>query len=163
MCADRTKSSRQAARGGARARGFSLPEALLAIVVIGVGLTGVLAAFGSVTRNSADPVVHKQMIAVAQELMEEIQLKPFAAAAHTAPAGCARDTFNDVRDYDGYSSTGMCTVDGVAIPALADLRVSATVVTGTLGGVGGALKITVTVEAAGKTLSLVGWRTDYAS
>jgi hypothetical protein len=54
-------------------------------------------------------------------------------------------------------------VDGVAIPALADLQVRATVATGTLGGVGGALKITVTVEADGKTLSLVGWRMDYAS
>ena len=163
MCGERRHITRNGARSSARSRGFSLPEALLAIVVIGVGLTGVLAAFGSVTRNSADPVVHKQMIAVAQELMEEIQLKPFAVAAHTAPAGCARDTYNDVRDYDGYSSTGMCTVDGVAIPALADLQVRATVATGTLGGVGGALKITVTVEADGKTLSLVGWRTDYAS
>ena len=144
-------------------RGFTLPEALLAIVVIGVGLTGVLAAFGSVTRNSADPVLHKQMIAVAQELLEEIQLKPYAVAAHTAPAGCARDTFNDVRDYNGYTSTGVCTVDGVAIPALAGLQVAATVATGTLGGVGAALKITVTVQQGGHTLRLVGWRTDYAS
>ena len=98
------------------------------------------------------------MIAVAQELLEEIQLKPYAVAAHTAPAGCARDTFNDVRDYNGYSSTGVCTVDGVAIPALAGLQVRATVATGTLGGVGAALKITITVQADGQTLSLVGWR-----
>jgi MSHA pilin protein MshD len=151
MCAER------------RRRGFTLPEALLAIVVIGVGLTGVLAAFGSVTRNSADPVVHKQMVAVAQELMEEIQLKPFAVAAHTAPAGCARDTYNDVRDYNGYSRTGICTVDGVAIPALAGLQVSTSVATGTLSGVASALKITVTVQHSGQTLRLVGWRTDYGS
>lgn len=144
-------------------RGFTLPEALLAIVVIGVGLTGVLAAFGSVTRNSADPVVHKQMIAVAQTLMEEITLKPFAVAAHTAPAGCARSSFNDVRDYNGYSSNGVCTVDGVAIAALAGLQVGATVATGTLGGLAGALKITVTVQHSGQTLTLVGWRTDYGS
>ncbi len=154
MCAERRRRPR---------RGFTLPEALLAIVVIGVGLTGVLAAFGSVTRNSADPVVHKQMVAVAQELLEEVQLKPYAVAAHTAPAGCARDTFNDVRDYNGYGSTGVCTVDGVAIPALAGLGVSVTVASGTLGGVAAALKITVTVQSAGQTLTLVGWRTDYAS
>lgn len=153
MCAERRR----------RSRGFTLPEALLAIVVIGVGLTGVLAAFGSVTRNSADPVVHKQMVAVAQELMEEIQLKPFAVAAHTAPAGCARDTYNDVRDYNGYSRTGICTVDGVAIPALAGLQVSTSVATGTLSGVASALKITVTVQHSGQTLRLVGWRTDYGS
>ena len=153
MCAERRR----------RSRGFTLPEALLAIVVIGVGLTGVLAAFGSVTRNSADPVVHKQMVAVAQELMEEIVLKPFAVAAHTAPAGCARDTYNDVRDYNGYSRTGMCTVDGVAIPALAGMQVSTSVATGTLGSLAGALKITVTVQHSGQTLQLVGWRTDFGS
>ena len=155
MCAERRQPRRR--------RGFTLPEALLAIVVIGVGLTGVLAAFGSVTRNSADPVVHKQMIAVAQELMEEIQLKPFAVTANTAAAGCARDTYNDVRDYNGYNRTGMCTVDGVAIPALAGLQVSTSVATGTLSGVAGALKITVTVQQGGQTLQLVGWRTDYGS
>ena len=145
-----------------RRRGFTLPEALLAIVVIGVGLSGVLAAFRSVTRNSADPVVQKQLIAVAQELMEEIQLKPFAVAANTAPAGCARDTFNDVRDYDGLARTGICTVDGVAIPALAQFQVNASVAAGTLGGVTQALKITITVQQGTQTLTLVGWRTDYA-
>jgi MSHA pilin protein MshD len=157
MCAEPRNTLRR------RSHGFTLPEALLAIVVIGVGLTGVLAAFGSVTRNSADPVVHKQMVAVAQELMEEILLKPFAVAAHTAPAGCARDTYNDVRDYNGYSRTGICTVDGVAIPALAGLQVSTSVATGTLGGLAGALKITINVQHSGQTLQLVGWRTDYGS
>ena len=159
MCAERRRARPSRPAG----RGFSLPEALLAIVVIGVGLTGVLAAFGSVTRHSADPVVHKQMIAVAQELLEEIQLKPYAVAAHTAPAGCARDTFNDVRDYNGYSSNGFCTVDGVAVSALAKFTVGSSVASGTLGGVGAALKITVNVQHNGETLQLVGWRTDYAS
>lgn len=162
MCAD-SRHPRLRKLGRRRLRGFTLPEALLAIVVIGVGLTGVLAAFGSVTRHSADPVVHKQMIAVAQALMEEITLKPFAVAAHSAPAGCARNSFNDVRDYNGYSSNGVCTVDGVAIAALAGLQVGATVATGTLGGLAGALKITVTVQHSGQTLTLVGWRTDYGS
>lgn len=146
-----------------RARGFTLPEALLAIVVIGVGLSGVLLAFSTVSRNNADPVVRKQMMAIAQELLEEIQLKPYSIAANSAAAGCARDTFNDLRDYDGYSSTGFCTVDGVAISALAKFNVASSVVAGTLGGVSAALKITVTVQNSGDTLQLVGWRTDYAS
>lgn len=146
-----------------RRRGFTLPEALLAIVVLAIGLAGVLAAFRTSTRASADPVLHKQMIAAAQELLEEIQLKPYATAANGAASGCARDTFNDVRDYNGYASTGLCTVDGVAIPALSGLSVSVSVAAGTLGGVGAALKITVTLQGAGQTLRLVGWRTDYAS
>ncbi len=145
------------------ARGFTLVEAILAIVVIGVGLTGLLLVFGQVTRGSADPLLRKQMLAVAQALLEEIQLKPYAAAANPAPSGCARDTYNDIADYHGYSSTGICSVDGVAIPALASYNVSASVVPGTLGGVAAARRITVTVSHAGESLSLVGWRTDFAS
>ena len=147
----------------ASARGFTLPEAILAIVVIGVGLAGLLLAFSTVARNSADPVLRKQMLAAAQELMEEIALKPYAAAANAAPAGCARDTYNDIADYNGYSATGICTVDGVPIPALAGYSISASVLGGTLFGVAAAKAITVTVSQGGNSLSLQGWRTDYAS
>lgn len=145
------------------ARGFTLPEAILAIVVIGIGLAGLLLAFSTVARNSADPVLHKQMLAAAQELMEEISLKPYASAANAAPAGCARDTYNDITDYNGYSAAGICTLDGVPIPALAGYSISASVLGGTLFGVAAAKTITVTVSQGGNSLSLQGWRTDYAS
>jgi MSHA pilin protein MshD len=144
-------------------RGFTLPEALLAIVVIGVGLAGLLTVFSTVSRGSANPLLRQQMLAIAQELMEEIQLKPYAAAANAAPAGCARDTYNDIADYQGYISHGICSVDGVPIPALADFSVTASVVAGTLGGVSAARAITVTVSQGGESLQLLGWRTDYAS
>ena len=145
------------------ARGFTLPEALLAIVVLGVGLTGVLLAFGAVARHSADPVLRKQMMGIAQELLEEIALKPYAAAANSAPVGCARDTYNDIADYHGYSSVGICTVDGVVIPALASFSVSASVVAGTLSGISAAKQIAVTVSQGGESLTIKTWRTDYAS
>ena len=146
-----------------RQRGFTLPEAILAIIVIGVGLAGLLLAFGTVARGSADPVLRKQLLAIAQDLMEEIALKPYAVAANAAPAGCARDTFNDIADYNGYSATGICTVDGVVIAALANYSVAVSVASGTLFGVAAAKSITVTVSNGGESLSLVGWRTDYAS
>ena len=144
-------------------RGFTLPEALLAIVVVAVGLTGVLLAFGTVVRSSGDPVLRQQMQAVAEGLLEEIQLKPYTAAANAVASGCARDTFNDVADYNGYSSTGICTVDGVAIAALAKFNVQVGVTTGTLGGVATAQRITVTASHGGESVRLIGWRTDYAS
>jgi len=156
-------SSRPRAPGRPRTRGFTLPEAILAIVVIGIGLAGLMLAFGMVARNNADPVLRKQMLAIAQELLEEIQLKPYAAAANAAPAGCARDTYNDIADYDGYASTGVCSIDGVVIPALATYNASASVAAGTLAGVGAARRITVTVSHGGESLQLVGWRTDFAS
>lgn len=146
-----------------RRRGFTLPEALLAIVVLGIGLTGVLLAFNTTMRRGADPMLQLQLLAIAEGLMEEIQLKPFAAAANAAPSGCARDTFNDVADYNGYASTGICSVDGVAIPALSGYAVGVSVQPATLAGVAGALRIAVTATQGSETLQLVGWRTDYAA
>ena len=152
------------ARGACGQRGMSLVEAIIAIVVMGVGLAGVLHAFQTATRGSADPVVHKQMLAIAQEMLEEIQLKPFASAPNAAPAGCARDTFNDIGDYNGYATSGsICTVDGVAVAALAGYSVSVSVSPGTLEGVAAAQRIVVTVSMGGNRMTLTGWRTDYAS
>ena len=143
--------------------GFTLLEALLAIVVLGVGLSGVLLALGTVARHSGDPMLRLQMLAIAENLLEEIQLKPFAAAAHTAPAGCARDTFNDAADYHGYSSQGICSIDGVAIAALQKYNVSVGVTSATLNGVTAALRISVTASHAGEQVQLIGWRTDFAA
>lgn len=145
-------------------RGFTLIEMVLAIVVLGVGLAGALIAFSTVTRGSADPVVAQQMLAIAEEMMEEIQLKPYAVAANAAPAACARNTWNDVLDYNGYATSGqVCTIDGAAIPSLAGYSVRVTVVAGTLGGVAAARRIDVTVTRGTNSFTLTGWRTDFAS
>ena len=145
-------------------RGFTLIEMVLAIVVLGVGLAGVLIAFSTVTRGSADPVVAQQMLAIAEEMMEEIQLKPYTAAANSAPAACARNTYNDVSDYNGYTSSGqICTIDGTPIPSLPGYSVQVTVVTATLAGVGAARRINVTVTRGTNSFTLTGWRTDFAS
>lgn len=151
--------------GSHPSRGFTLPEVIIAIVVLGVGLAGVLLALRSAARGSGDPVVQRQMQAIAQELLEEIQLKPYTPAANSAAAGCARDTYNDVSDYHGYASTGICAVDGTVIPALAGYSLAISVGSGTLGGVAAAKRIVITVSqpASGHSLQLVGWRTDYAS
>ena len=145
-------------------RGLSLIEMVLAIVVLGIGLTGVLLAFSTVTRGSADPVITQQMLAIAEEMIEEIQLKPYAVSVNPAPAACARDTFNDILDYSGYATTaGICTIDGTLIPSLKDYSVQVQVQVAPLVGVSAALRIDVTVTRGSNSLTLTSWRTDYAS
>ena len=152
-------------RGGRRAQtGFTLMEMILAIVVIGVGLAGVMLAFAGAVRGSADPVVQLQLLSVAEELLEEIQLKPFAAAANAAPAtACARDTFNDIGDYAAFAAdTPVCTIDGTAVAELSGITFRVSVQAAALSGVTNARRITVTVRRGADVVSLVGWRTDYA-
>lgn len=160
-----------------RPRGFTLVEMIIAMVIIGVGLAGVLTAFDTTVRSSADPMIRKQMLAVAEEMMEEILLKPYAVTG-TAPsnalaacgdAGAVRKAFDDVSDYHGYQTTGVCDIDGDVVPGLADYNVSVTVVANAAVAVdltglpiGAVRTITVTVTRGGEALSLVGWRTWYA-
>lgn len=135
----------------------------MAIVIIGVGAAGLMTAFSTLARRSADPQVARQMSAIAGELMEEVLLKPFATEANSAPVACARDTYNDVRDYHGYSATGICTIDGVAISELSAYSVAVSVSATALSTAADALRIVVTVTRGSDTLQLVGWRTNYGS
>lgn len=159
-------------------RGMTLIELVIAIVIIGVGVAGVMLAFSTVVKSSADPLVRKQMLAIAEEMMEEITLKPFAVSG-TAPANtlknCAsgtgvapRSNFDDVSDFNGYQTSGVCNIDGDAITSLSAYNLQVTVTTtnvmdGVVIAAGNVKKITVMVTHGTDTLTLVGWRTNYAA
>jgi MSHA pilin protein MshD len=145
-----------------RARGMTLVELVVAIVVIGVGLAGVLVAFNQAVRGSADPMVRKQMLAIAEEMMEEITLKPFAAHPVVPPVACARAAHDDVLDYHGYDQTGICDIDGTAIASLGAYRVQVAVTASALPNGVNALRIAITVWRGAETLTLVGYRTAWA-
>jgi MSHA pilin protein MshD len=109
-----------------RQRGLSLIEVVIFIVVLGIGIAGMAILYNQLTLASVDPVVRKQAVAIANSLMEEIQLRPFTfcdpddAAVFTAgsPAGCATEEvigqeggetrygptlFDNVSDYNSFS------------------------------------------------------------
>ncbi|MBE0612334.1 MAG: prepilin-type N-terminal cleavage/methylation domain-containing protein [Burkholderiales bacterium] len=151
--------------------GMTLIELIVAIVIIGIGLAGVLLTFSTTVRSSADPLVRKQMSAIAEEMMEEILLKPFAVAPNVPAAGCARLGYDDVRDYNGYSSVNICDIDGttvlsgyrvsVSVSPPAATPVSLSMVSGVVPA-SDQLTVKVSVTRERESYSLTGWRTCYA-
>lgn len=175
-----------------REGGFSLVEQIVFIVVVGVAVAGVLLALNVVTRGSVDPMIQKQALAVAEAVLEEVQLQPFTycdpddanAATALNAAGCATTAetlspepgesrvsatapFDNVNDYHGFSMSGGITdVAGNSIPGLGGYSVSVSVAGQALGGIASsdALLITVTVTHPAITPGLVvhGYRVRYA-
>lgn len=147
-----------------RHAGFTLIEMVIAIVVISIGLAGVLLAYNTTVKSSADPLIHKQMLATAEEMMEEILLKPYASAPGTI-SGCNRASADDVSDYAAYTDQPVCDIDGTAVTGLSGYTVTVTVdSSASLGTLASDVKqVSVTVTHGSESLNLVGWRTNYAS
>ena len=151
-----------------RQSGMTLIDLIVAIVIISIGLAGVLLAFTTTVRHSADPMVRKQMSAIADEMMEEILLKPFAVTAPNPPfAGCARLAYNDVRDYNGYSAVDICDIDGTTVLSGYGVSVSVSPPAASpvpLSGVAATDQLTVRVNVThgSESHSLTGWRTCFA-
>jgi MSHA pilin protein MshD len=170
-----------------RQRGFTLIELIVFIVIVSVALAGVLTVLNITSRSSADPVIRKQALAVAESILEEVMAQPFTwcdpddanAATATGYAGCttvqntaagkagesrgsATTPLDNVFDYNGAAiSTNIA--GGGSAPYTANV----TVAPAALNGVGdasatsAALLITVAVSAGGETIQLQGYRARY--
>ena len=172
-------------------RGLSLIELLVFIVVVGIAVTGVLSVYSLNARTSADPVVQKQALAIAESLLEEVLAKPYTycdpddANVETAssPAGCATipevmgpeagetryanlTPFDNVNDYNGFSMAGIVDLNNNPVAGLGGYTATVQVQpAGAFNGIpaGETLLVTVTVTAPGNQgVSLSGYRTRYA-
>lgn len=175
-----------------RQRGLSMIELIMFIVVIGAALAGVLKIFVQAGASSADPQMQRQALAIAESLMEEVQLQAFTfcdpddANLETASssAGCASQVenlgpeagetrfstpqFDNVNDYKGYAmNAGIVDINNVPVPGLAGYSASIDVANAALGNIslasGDALLITVTVIGPGGTqVVLSGYRSRHS-
>lgn len=173
-----------------RQRGLTLIELIVFIVIVGVALAGILTVFNVTTKSGADPMIRKQMLAIAEALLEEVQLQPFtwcdpddpkaATAPDTTtppPVGCttleaigpeagetrgsATTPFDNVNDYNGLA--GITTsITGGAMPSGYSAAIS--VAQNALNGIAAAdsLRITVTVTRGADSLALEGYRTRHS-
>jgi len=127
-------------------RGVSLVELIMFIVIVSVALAGILLVMNTVTRSSADPIIHKQALAIAESLLEEVELMPFtlcdpddgSAASAVVAADCgtvapvvgaealgpeagetrysAATPYDNVNDYNGFNMAAGAIMDITSNP-----------------------------------------------
>ena len=150
--------------------GLSLIEVVIFIAVLSVGFAAMLILYNQVTRSSVDPLVRKQSLAVAQSLLEEIELMPYtycdpddanvttATSAAVGAGGCAttaetlgpeagESRFSSSQRFDNVSDYfGFCM--GPGMPACTDP---------VIGGLG-----VITTAAGAQVPQLADYRVDVA-
>lgn len=160
--------------------GFTLIEVIIFIVVVSAGLAGILLVSTTVVKSSADPMVRKQALSVAESLLEEITLKEYCdpdtatlapPAAPVCPAArvaadqeAGRAQWDDVDDFNNYATAGVVDATGAAVPGLADYNVAVVVAAPAAVTGGGAVvlkRISVTVTRGAEAVNLVGYRGNY--
>ena len=146
--------------------GVSLIEAVLFIVVVSVALVVVLKAFEVANRGSADPVLRRQSLAIAQALLDEISDMNFSSSGGFAgPYNVAsRSQFDAVTDYNGFTLNGISDLSGTAVPGLSGYSASVAVTAAAFGNVSASngYRISVSVtDPSGQTLTLDGYRANY--
>jgi MSHA pilin protein MshD len=158
-----------------RQSGFTLIELLMFIIIVGVSITGILSVMNVTVKSSADPVVRKQAMAMAEAIMDEVLAKDFAnpPGGFTDGSGTCvnRIQYDDVSDYDCFKTSsanrisGTSTLGSTSIPGMAAYSASVDIdaATSKLGLTGGTevKTITVTVTGNGQTIQFIGYRTNY--
>jgi MSHA pilin protein MshD len=153
-------------------RGATLVEVVLFIVIIATALSTVLGALSLTVGRSADPLVARQALAVAESLLQEVMAQPYtvndldggpdAIGPETGETRFSTTTpFDHVDDYHGYTMNGVAKTDGTAVPGLSGYSASVTVQAQALGNIpsGEGLLVTVTVTGpGGYSVALNGFR-----
>ena len=147
--------------------GLTLIELVIFIVVVSVGVVGILAVMNVTTRHSADPMVRKQAIAIAESLLEEILVKDFTDPDGVAATEASRDLYDDVDDYSGFSVSPVKDINGNVLQDGAgnnlNFTATASVTPQAFDAIASADSklITVTVSGKGETITLSAYKVNY--
>jgi MSHA pilin protein MshD len=147
-----------------RHRGVTLIELVVAITIVAVAATTILAAIGAVASRSADAMQQQQAVAIAQAYLDEI-LQRWVVDPNGTPPNSGRGSWDLVDEYNGLVDAGAHDQFGNAIASLSKYTVSVTVAqSSALPGIAAAaarrIDINVTYAPAG-SVTLSGYRTSY--
>lgn len=143
-----------------RARGFTLIESIIALVVLAAAAAGVLLVYAETTARSADPMIRAQAQSVATAYMDEILLQAYADPDTGATGGTEeadRADYDDVWDYDAITGEPPTDRTGNSIGALSDYTVDVDVT----GGLPAVITVTVAHDSGLVNYELVSEREDY--
>lgn len=140
-----------------RHQGFTLIELIIFIVVVSVGLVGILKVMDVTVKSSADPMVRKQAMALADSILEEILLKSYNDPDGTNVGETGRVDWDNVADFNGKTNADFAPLP----PALASYLIGITVVDDAVTLGIAAKKVTVTVSRGAEVISMTGYRTNY--
>lgn len=144
--------------------GVSLIELIMFILIISIGIVGILSVMNVTSQHSADPMVRKQAIAIAESLLEEILVKDFTDPDGVTATEASRDLYDDVDDYSGFSVSPVKDINGAVLQNGAgsnlNFTATATVTPQAFDVVASANSklITVTVSGSGETVSLSAYK-----
>lgn len=152
-------------------KGVSLIELILFIVIVSVALVAIIKAFEVASIGSADPVLRRQSLAIAQALVEEISYKPVTppdgglACPSSFCNASTRSQFDDVMDYNGLFMQGIRDLAGHALTGLesyrVDVAVSSNVAFGSVPATAGyRIRVTVT-DPRGEPVVVETYRANY--
>lgn len=151
MCTDTSSLHFSFTRHGRNHRGVTLIELIVFIVIVSIAVVGVMSALNVAVGHSADPQAQKQALAIAEALLEEVELQPFTfcdpeddnASTASSPNDCAGNAaatavetragahgFDQVTDYAPmFTMVGVSDAAGTVISGAAALGAYTTTVT----------------------------------
>lgn len=155
-------------------RGATLIELVIFIVIVSVAVVGILSVMNITSSRSADPMIRKQALAIAESLMEEIQLQSYtfcdpddanattATAAVVGAGGCAvtvqglgpspagetrYNGFDNVGDYHGFGMNGILRIeDAASIGGLGGYNANVTLAAQAVSSVAGDLATCLRIQ-----------------
>ena len=107
-------------------RGATLIELVVAITIVSIAATTILATLSAVASRSADAMVQQQAISIAQAYLDEI-LQRWVVDPNGTPTYAGRSTWDLVDNYSGLTDTGAHDQFGNAISSLSSYNVSVSV------------------------------------
>jgi MSHA pilin protein MshD len=159
--------------------GTTLVEVIIFILIVSIAVTAVVNTLSLAVRGSADPLLQRQTLAVAESLIQEIDSQPYAQKDPYNPTGPDDSIgpeagesragsplpFDNPNDYSGYSETGIVAPDGTAIAGLGGYSASVTASQQAVGNVPASDGLLVVVTATGpdgQPIRLTSFRAQYA-